>query len=93
MSKVKHVITNKEESFCRKGLASIIANTVNIMKRCYSRITNTKSKDATSGQLMQQTWLKKKKSATAGWLNTTNIIYNQIYLQSKSSIRSSHRIK
>ena len=54
VSKVKHVIT-KEESFSRKGLASIIANTVNIMKRCYSRITNTKSKDTTAGQLMQQT--------------------------------------
>ena len=32
MPKVKHVITNKEESFDRKGLASIIANTVNIIK-------------------------------------------------------------
>ena len=42
VSKVKHVITNKEESFCRKGLASIIANMVHIMKRYYSRITNTK---------------------------------------------------
>ena len=40
MSKVKHVITNKEESFHRKGLASIIFNTVNIMKRCYSRTTD-----------------------------------------------------
>ena len=43
-SKVKHVITNKEESFSRKALASIIANTVNIVKRCYSRITSTKVK-------------------------------------------------
>ena len=32
MPKVKHVITNKEESFGRKGLASIIANMVNIIK-------------------------------------------------------------
>ena len=32
VSKVKHVITNKEESFNRKALASIIANTVNIIK-------------------------------------------------------------
>ena len=55
MSKVKHLITNKEESFRRKGLASIIANTVQIMKRYYSRITSTKSKDTTAGQLMQQT--------------------------------------
>ena len=31
MLTVKHVITNKEESFHRKGLASIIANTVHIM--------------------------------------------------------------
>ena len=52
MSKVKHVTTNKEESFSRKCLASIIANTVNIMKMCYSRITSTTSKDATAGQLM-----------------------------------------
>ena len=56
MSKVKHVITNKEESFSRKGLASIIANIVNMMKMCYSRITSTTSKDTTAGQLMQQTW-------------------------------------
>ena len=55
VSKVKHIITNKEENFRRKGLASIIANTVYIMKICYSRITNTKSKDTTAGQLMQQT--------------------------------------
>ena len=55
MSKVKHVTTNKEESFSKKCLASIIANTVNIMKRCYSRITSTKNKDTTAGQLMQQT--------------------------------------
>ena len=55
VSTMKHVITNKEESFRRKGLASIIANMVNIMKRCYSRITSTKSKDTTAGQLMQQT--------------------------------------
>ena len=40
MSKIKHVITNKEESFGRKGLASIIFNIVNIMKRCYSRTTD-----------------------------------------------------
>ena len=40
MSKGKHVITNKEESFSRKALASIIANTINIVKRCYSRITS-----------------------------------------------------
>ena len=33
MSKVKHVITNKVESFSRKGLASIIANMVNIIKK------------------------------------------------------------
>ena len=58
MSKVKHVITNKEESFSRKGLASIKANKVNIMKMCYSRITSTISKDTTAGQLMQQTWYK-----------------------------------
>ena len=56
MSKVKHVTTNKEESFSRKCLASIIANTINIMKRCYSRITSITSKDTTTGQLMQQTW-------------------------------------
>ena len=31
MSKVKHIITNKEERFSRKGLASIMANTVNII--------------------------------------------------------------
>ena len=31
VSKVKHVITNKEESFSRKGLASIMANTINII--------------------------------------------------------------
>ena len=55
VSKVKHLITNKEESFNRKALASIIANTVNIMKMCYNRIAGTKSKDATAGQLMQQT--------------------------------------
>ena len=55
VSKVKHVITNKEENFRRKGLASVIANTVNIMKMCYSRITSTKSKNTTAGQLMQQT--------------------------------------
>ena len=54
VSKVKHVITNKEESFSGKALASIIANTVNILKMCYSRITSTKSKDTTVGQLMQQ---------------------------------------
>ena len=55
ISLCQHVITNKEESFHRKGLASIIVNTVHIMKRCYSRITSTKSKDTTAGQLMQQT--------------------------------------
>ena len=55
ISLCQHVITNKEESFRRKGLASIIVNTVHIMKRCYSRITSTKSKDTTAGQLMQQT--------------------------------------
>ena len=54
VSKVKHVITNKKERFSKKGLASIIANTVNIMKRCYNRITSTTSKDTTAGQLMQQ---------------------------------------
>ena len=32
VSKVKHVITNTEESFNRKALSSIIANTVNIIK-------------------------------------------------------------
>ena len=52
MSKVKHVITNKEESFSRKSLASIIANTVNIIKKCYSKIISTTSKDTTAGQLM-----------------------------------------
>ena len=52
MSKIKHVITNKEESFGRKGLASIIFNTVNIMKRCYSRIISIVNKDTTTGQLM-----------------------------------------
>ena len=56
MSKVKHVTTNKEESLSRKCLASIIANTVNLMKRCYSKINSTTSKDTTAGQLMQQTW-------------------------------------
>ena len=55
MSKVKYVITNKEESFSRKGLATIIANIVNMMKMCYGRITSTTSKDTTAGQLMQQT--------------------------------------
>ena len=55
VSKVKHVITNKEESFSKKALASIIANTVNIVKMCYSKITSTKSKNTTAGQLMQQT--------------------------------------
>ena len=55
VSIVKHVITNIEESFRRKGLVSIIANTVHIMKRCYNGITSTKSKDTTAGQLMQQT--------------------------------------
>ena len=55
ISLCQQVITNKEESFCKKGLASIIANTVHIMKMYYSRITNTKSKDTTAGQLMQQT--------------------------------------
>ena len=53
--KEKHVITNKKESFSRKALANIVANTVNIVKRCYDRITSTKSKDTTAGQLMQQT--------------------------------------
>ena len=55
ISLCQQVITNKEESFCKKGLASIIANTVNIMKMCYNRIAGTKSKDATARQLMQQT--------------------------------------
>ena len=55
VSKLKHVITNKEESFGRKGLASIIVNTLNIIKRYYSRITSTTSKDTTAGQLMRQT--------------------------------------
>ena len=54
MSKVKHVITNKEENFNRKTLASIIANMVNIVKKCYSRITSAKSKDTTVKQLMWQ---------------------------------------
>ena len=45
VSTVKHVTTKKEESFRRKGLASIIANMVHIMKKCSSRITSTKSKD------------------------------------------------
>ena len=44
MSKVKHIITNKEENFSRKALASIIANTVNIVKRCYNKIISIKSK-------------------------------------------------
>ena len=56
--KEKHVITNKKESFSRKALANIVANIVanmvNIVKRCYGRITSTKSKDTTAGQLMQQ---------------------------------------
>ena len=55
ISLCQQVITNKEESFHRKGLASIITNTVNIMRMCYSRITSTKSKDTTVGPLMQQT--------------------------------------
>ena len=55
VSKVKHIITNKEESFSRKTLASIIASRVNIVKMCYSRITNAKSKDTIVGQLMWQT--------------------------------------
>ena len=50
MPKVKHVITKKQESFSRKSLASIIANTVNIMKMCYNRITSTTSKDTTGPQ-------------------------------------------
>ena len=54
VSIMKHVITNKEESFRKKGLTSIIANTVHIMKRCYSRITSTKSKDTTAGQLISR---------------------------------------
>ena len=53
--KQKHVITKKNEIFNKKCLASIIANMVNIMKMCYSRITSTISKDTTAGQLMQQT--------------------------------------
>ena len=55
ISLCQQVITNKEESFHRKGLASIITDTVNIMRMCYSRITSTKSKDTTVGPLMQQT--------------------------------------
>ena len=61
VSKVKHVITNKKESFSRKGLASIRANMVNIIKRCYSskkkysKRDPTASKDTTARQLMQQT--------------------------------------
>ena len=55
VSKVKYVITKKQENFNRKGLGSIIANMVNIIKRFYSRITNTASKDTTARQLMQQT--------------------------------------
>ena len=55
MSKVNHIITQKQESFNRKGLANIIANMVNIIKRCYNKITSTTSKDTTAGQLMQQT--------------------------------------
>ena len=54
MLKVKHIITNKEENFSRKALASIIANMVNIVKKCYSRITSAKSKDTTVKQLMWQ---------------------------------------
>ena len=49
VSKVKHVITKKWESFSRKGLASIIANMVNIIKRYYSKITSTTTKDTTTG--------------------------------------------
>ena len=49
---MKHVITNKEESFNRKALASIIANMVNIMKRCYSKITSTTTTDATDAKKM-----------------------------------------
>ena len=56
MSKVKLIITNKEESLSRKVLVSIIANMVHIVKICYSRITSTKSKDTTAGQLIQQAW-------------------------------------
>ena len=52
MLKVNHLITNKEESFRRKGLASIIANMVHIMKRCYNRISSIKNKDTTAGHLM-----------------------------------------
>ena len=54
VSKVKHVITKKQESFGKKGLANIIANMVNIIKMCYNRITSIASKDTTTGQLMQQ---------------------------------------
>ena len=54
MSKVKHVITKIKESFSRKGLASIISNGVNIIKRCYNRITSTVSKDTTTGQLLSK---------------------------------------
>ena len=50
LSKVKHVITYKEESLNRKALASIIANMVNIMKRCYSKITSTTTTDATDAK-------------------------------------------
>ena len=55
MPKVKHVITKKQESFSRKSLASIIANTVNIIKKCYSIITSTVNKDTTVRQLIQRT--------------------------------------
>ena len=50
VSKVKHITTNKEESFNKKCLASIIANMVNIMKRCYSKITSTTTTDATDAK-------------------------------------------
>ena len=55
ISLCQQVITNKEESFHRKSLASIITNTVNIMRMCYSRITSIKSKDTIAGPLIQQT--------------------------------------
>ena len=41
--KEMHVITKKycNKSFNGKSLASIIANVINIIKICYSRITNS----------------------------------------------------
>ena len=71
-------------------IPSGVANIV--IKMCYSKITNIVNKDTTKGN-----WCGKhdKKCATIERLNTTDISsseWNQIYLQSKSSIKSSHGI-